>query len=53
VIRVYKGIRPQVGARAFVGTSAQVIGDVEIGEDASVWMNATYRAEGGKSEEGQ
>ena len=45
MIRGYKGIRPKVGARAFVDTSAQVIGDVEIGEDASVWMNAVVRGD--------
>jgi carbonic anhydrase/acetyltransferase-like protein (isoleucine patch superfamily) len=30
VIRGYKGIRPKLGARAFVDESAQVIGDVEL-----------------------
>jgi carbonic anhydrase/acetyltransferase-like protein (isoleucine patch superfamily) len=45
VIRGYRGIRPKVGGRAFVDVSAQVIGDVEIGEDASVWMNAVVRGD--------
>jgi len=45
VIRGYQGIRPTLGARAFVDASAQVIGDVEIGEDASVWMNAVVRGD--------
>ena len=36
MIRAYKGIRPALGARAYVDPSAQVIGAVELGEDASV-----------------
>jgi carbonic anhydrase/acetyltransferase-like protein (isoleucine patch superfamily) len=30
LIRQYKGIRPKLGARAFVDESAQVIGDVQL-----------------------
>jgi serine acetyltransferase len=43
VIRGDKGVRPTLGARAFGDASAQVIGAVETGEDASVWMNAVVR----------
>ena len=35
-LRTYQNQRPQLGARAFVDTSAVVIGDVELGEDSSV-----------------
>jgi len=45
MIRSYKGIRPRLGARAFVDESAQVIGDVELGDDASVWMNTVVRGD--------
>jgi carbonic anhydrase/acetyltransferase-like protein (isoleucine patch superfamily) len=45
MIRAYKGIRPALGARAYVDPSAQVIGAVEIGEDASVWMNTVIRGD--------
>lgn len=45
MIRAYKGIRPTLGARAFVDASAQVIGAVELGEDASVWMNTVVRGD--------
>jgi carbonic anhydrase/acetyltransferase-like protein (isoleucine patch superfamily) len=45
MIRSYKEIRPRLGARAFVDASAQVIGDVELGEDASVWMNSVVRGD--------
>ncbi len=36
---------PRVHASAFVDVSAQVIGDVEIGEASSVWMNAVVRGD--------
>jgi carbonic anhydrase/acetyltransferase-like protein (isoleucine patch superfamily) len=45
MIRPYKDKLPQIGARAVVDASAQVIGDVAIGEDASVWMNAVVRGD--------
>src|SRR5512143_3666455 len=45
MIRAYKDMRPSLGARAWVDSSAQVIGDVELGEDASVWMNTVVRGD--------
>ena len=45
MIRSYKGVRPTLGSGAFVDVSAQVIGDVELGEDSSVWMNAVVRGD--------
>jgi carbonic anhydrase/acetyltransferase-like protein (isoleucine patch superfamily) len=45
MIRPYKGIRPQLGERVYVDVSAQVIGDVELGDHASVWMNAVVRGD--------
>jgi carbonic anhydrase/acetyltransferase-like protein (isoleucine patch superfamily) len=45
MIRAYKGTRPTLGPRAFVDPSAQVIGAVELGEDASVWMNTVVRGD--------
>ena len=45
MIRSYKGVRPTLGARAWVDSSAQVIGDVELGQDSSVWMNAVVRGD--------
>jgi carbonic anhydrase/acetyltransferase-like protein (isoleucine patch superfamily) len=45
VIRPYKGQMPRLGARVYVDASAQVIGDVELGDDASVWMNAVIRGD--------
>lgn len=45
MIRSYKGITPKIGARAYVDESAQVIGDVELGDHASVWMCAVIRGD--------
>ena len=45
MIRPYRGITPQVPASAYVDVSAQVIGDVVIGEESSVWMNVVMRGD--------
>ena len=45
MIRSYKGIAPRIPASCFVDDSAQIIGDVELGEHASVWMNAVVRGD--------
>ena len=45
MLRPYRGRVPLVHATAFVDASAQVIGDVQIGPDASVWMNVVIRGD--------
>ena len=45
MIRSYKGISPTVPSSCYVDDSAQVIGDVVLGEHASVWMNAVLRGD--------
>lgn len=45
MIRSYKGITPRLGERVYVDESAQVIGDVELGDHASVWMCAVIRGD--------
>jgi carbonic anhydrase/acetyltransferase-like protein (isoleucine patch superfamily) len=45
VLRPYRGTSPRVHQTAFVDVSAQVIGDVEIGEESSVWMCAVIRGD--------
>lgn len=39
------GKQPRLAARAWVADSAQVIGDVELGEGASVWFGAVLRGD--------
>jgi len=45
MIRPFKGVWPRLGRSVFVDASAQVIGDVELGDHASVWMNAVVRGD--------
>jgi carbonic anhydrase/acetyltransferase-like protein (isoleucine patch superfamily) len=45
MIRAYRGRLPVVPATCYVDLSAQLIGDVELGENASVWMNAVLRGD--------
>ena len=44
-IRGYRGKTPQIAATAYIDPSAQVIGDVVIGERSSVWPNTTVRGD--------
>jgi gamma-carbonic anhydrase len=45
VIRAFRGIAPAVDGSAYVDVSAQVIGDVTIGAESSVWMNVVIRGD--------
>lgn len=45
MIRPFRGKRPQIHPTAFVEESAQVIGDVEIGAQSSVWFGAVVRGD--------
>lgn len=45
MIRPYKGVMPKIAAGCYVDESAQVIGDVELGENASIWMCAVVRGD--------
>lgn len=41
----YKGKRPTIAPTAFIAPTAVIIGDVVIGEDASVWWGAVIRSD--------
>jgi carbonic anhydrase/acetyltransferase-like protein (isoleucine patch superfamily) len=45
MLRSYKGIHPQIEAGCYVDQSAQVIGDVVLGRNSSIWMNAVVRGD--------
>ncbi|HEY0084190.1 MAG TPA: gamma carbonic anhydrase family protein [Pyrinomonadaceae bacterium] len=45
MIRPFRGKHPNIHPSAFIVESAQVIGDVEIGEQSSVWFNAVVRGD--------
>jgi carbonic anhydrase/acetyltransferase-like protein (isoleucine patch superfamily) len=45
MIRPYKGIYPKLAPSAYVDQGAHVIGDVTLGERASVWPGAVVRGD--------
>jgi gamma-carbonic anhydrase len=45
MLRAFKHFTPLVDPTAYVDQSAQVIGDVEIGAESSVWMNVVIRGD--------
>lgn len=45
MVRSYQGKTPRVPASCYLDVSAQVLGDVELGENSSVWMNAVLRGD--------
>jgi carbonic anhydrase/acetyltransferase-like protein (isoleucine patch superfamily) len=45
MIRSYKGQTPQIHSSCYVDVSAQLIGDVTLGQHSSVWMNAVLRGD--------
>lgn len=45
MITHYKGVYPRLHKSVFVAEGASIIGDVEIGEDSSVWFGAVVRGD--------
>ncbi|NPE28801.1 gamma carbonic anhydrase family protein [Methanococcoides sp. SA1] len=45
MILKFKNKEPSISETAFIAGSADIIGDVEIGEGSSVWFNATIRGD--------
>jgi carbonic anhydrase/acetyltransferase-like protein (isoleucine patch superfamily) len=45
VVRSYQGVRPKIPASCYIDVSAQILGDVVLGERSSVWMNAVLRGD--------
>jgi len=41
----FQGRRPEVAESAFIHPSAVLIGDIAVGERASIWANATLRGD--------
>lgn len=44
-LRTYRGVSPKLGERVYVDPAATVIGDVELGDDASIWPGAVIRGD--------
>ena len=45
MIQGHHGVHPRIHPTAFVEASAHVIGDVELGEESSVWFNTVLRGD--------
>ena len=45
MLRAYGTVTPQVAASAYVDDSAQIVGDVVIGDESSIWLNAVVRGD--------
>ncbi len=45
MIYAYRGVVPKVHPSVFIAASADVIGDVELGEESSVWFNTVVRGD--------
>lgn len=45
ILKSVRGFAPKVAASAFVAENAALIGDVEIGDDSSIWYSVTIRGD--------
>jgi len=45
MIRPFQGMVPRIGSRVFLPDSALVLGDVTVGDDASIWFNCAIRGD--------
>ena len=45
MIRAYRGVLPKIAASAYIDPSAQVIGNVTVGERSSMWPGAVARGD--------
>ncbi len=47
IVRPFQGVFPKIASSAFIADTARVIGDVEIGEAASIWYGSVLRGDVG------
>lgn len=45
LIKSYKGVSPQWGRGCYFSESANIIGDVRMGDECSIWFNAVVRGD--------
>ncbi len=45
MIRSYRGVAPTIAAGCYIDPSAQLIGDVHLGPQSSLWPNAVVRGD--------
>lgn len=44
-LHLYKNIMPRIGQKVWLAPGAQIVGDVEIGEQAGIWYNCVIRGD--------
>jgi carbonic anhydrase/acetyltransferase-like protein (isoleucine patch superfamily) len=45
MLRAYGAVSPRVASSAYVDESAQIVGDVVIADESSIWLNAVVRGD--------
>jgi carbonic anhydrase/acetyltransferase-like protein (isoleucine patch superfamily) len=45
LIERFGNLKPKLGERVFVAPNATIIGDVEVGDDSSIWFGAILRGD--------
>ena len=45
LIKPVKGILPQFGDNPYLAENATIVGDVQMGDDCSVWFQAVIRGD--------
>ena len=45
IIKRLRGKTPKIGKNCFIAETAVIIGDVEIGDDSSIWYGAVLRGD--------
>ncbi len=45
LIKKVRGFTPKIGKNVYIAENATIIGDVEIGDDCSIWFNAVLRGD--------
>jgi gamma-carbonic anhydrase len=45
IVRPYEGKQPRFGSRVFVAENAAIVGDVDLGDDCSIWYGVVLRGD--------
>ena len=45
IVRELRGISPKIGKNCFIAETAVVVGDVQMGDDCSIWYGAVLRGD--------
>ncbi|MBD0788796.1 gamma carbonic anhydrase family protein [Vibrio sp. Y2-5] len=44
-VRSYKGIAPKIGSRVYIDSTSIIVGDIQLGDDASIWPLVSARGD--------